>query len=159
MIWVGMPIVGRKLTRMISKLENLVHPSTEDVFSGRFKLHQHRSRSLRTRSFSEDDYSSSDGSPPGDVPLGHFAVYVGRERQRFVIATECLSHKLFKDLLARSEKEFGFEYSGGLIIPCEVELFERLLWLLNSKDPATQKLDLDEVLNLDAPYPSADAHL
>ncbi|MCO5578990.1 hypothetical protein L7F22_032841 [Adiantum nelumboides] len=67
------------------------------------------------------------------VPVGHLAVYVGPERERFVIKTSLLSHPLFKALLRKAEEEVGFHYQGGLIIPCEVSAFERLLHLMQGK--------------------------
>ncbi|KAM7513499.1 hypothetical protein LguiA_003082 [Lonicera macranthoides] len=65
--------------------------------------------------------------PPHDVPKGYLAVYVGPELRRFIIPTSYLSDPLFKVLLEKVEEEFGFDHSGGLTIPCEIETFKYLL--------------------------------
>lgn len=69
-------------------------------------------------------------NPPPDVPAGCLAVYVGKERRRFVIPTSYLSNSVFRALLARSEEEFGFCCEGGLRIACTPDVFEHLLWFL-----------------------------
>ncbi|CAN0839539.1 Auxin-induced protein 15A [Linum grandiflorum] len=68
-----------------------------------------------------------DHEPPADVPKGYLAVYVGPELRRFIIPTSYLSHSLFKLLLEKTEEEFGFDHSGALTIPCEIETFKFLL--------------------------------
>ncbi|KAJ7544163.1 hypothetical protein O6H91_09G066700 [Diphasiastrum complanatum] len=132
-----MPFGGRKLLGCMGKFHNVIYPFSDggtDVGYG--------STSRR------DGYRAHESgcSLPQDVPKGCLAVYVGRERHRFVVPTEHLHHHLFKSLLEKSAKEFGFEYSGGIIIPCEVQLFQRILWLIDHSHPAAQKLDLDHLL-------------
>ncbi|PIN12603.1 hypothetical protein CDL12_14784 [Handroanthus impetiginosus] len=61
------------------------------------------------------------------APKGCFCVYVGVEKQRFVIKTEFANHPLFKMLLEGTELEYGFRNEGPLLIPCEVDLFCRVL--------------------------------
>ncbi|CAN6463598.1 unnamed protein product [Victoria cruziana] len=60
------------------------------------------------------------------VPKGHFAVYVGESRKRFVIPTSCLKNPTFQALLRRAEEEFGFEHQSGLRIPCNEDAFQAL---------------------------------
>jgi len=67
---------------------------------------------------------------PADVPSGCLAVYVGKERRRFVIPTSYLTNNVFRALLAKSEEEFGFCCDGGLRIACTPDVFEHLLWWL-----------------------------
>ncbi|XP_065850196.1 uncharacterized protein [Euphorbia lathyris] len=74
-----------------------------------------------------DEESCHSPGPPPDVPKGYLAVYVGPELRRFIIPTSYLSHSLFKVLLEKVEEEFGFDHSGGLTIPCEIETFKFLL--------------------------------
>lgn len=62
-----------------------------------------------------------------DVPKGHFAVYVGESRRRFVIPLSYLKHASFQNLLQRVEEEVGFEHPmGGLTIPCAEDDFVTL---------------------------------
>ncbi|KAJ0087652.1 hypothetical protein Patl1_32548 [Pistacia atlantica] len=61
------------------------------------------------------------------TPTGFFAVYVGEERERFVVPTGYLSHPLFKMLLEKSYNEFGFEQSSGLVVPCSVSAFQEIV--------------------------------
>lgn len=61
------------------------------------------------------------------VPEGCFSVYVGPEKQRFVVRTECANHPLFQMLLEEAESEFGYSSGGPIKLPCNVDLFYRVL--------------------------------
>ncbi|KAL1205534.1 Auxin-induced protein 15A [Cardamine amara subsp. amara] len=76
---------------------------------------------------SDEETTGHCPEPPPDVPEGYLAVYVGPELRRFIIPTNFLSHSLFKVLLEKAEEEYGFDHSGALTIPCEVETFKFLL--------------------------------
>ncbi|KVH90399.1 auxin-responsive protein SAUR50-like [Cynara cardunculus var. scolymus] len=65
-----------------------------------------------------------------DVPKGHFVVYVGESRSRYVIPISFLSRPEFQNLLQRAEEEFGFDHDMGLTIPCEEQVFESLTSLI-----------------------------
>ncbi|XP_019195726.1 PREDICTED: auxin-responsive protein SAUR19-like [Ipomoea nil] len=69
------------------------------------------------------------GAPAGGktAAAGTFAVYVGEERQRFVVPTSYLSHPLFKILLEKACDEFGFAQRGGLAVPCSVAAFREVV--------------------------------
>ncbi|KAJ4774703.1 SAUR-like auxin-responsive protein family [Rhynchospora pubera] len=64
---------------------------------------------------------------PSDVPKGHFVVYVGDNRSRYVVPISFLSYPVFQSLLQRAEEEFDFDYDMGLIIPCEEVVFCSLI--------------------------------
>lgn len=83
-----------------------------------------------------DEEGCHSPEPPSDVPKGYLAVYVGPELRRFIIPTSYLRHSLFKVILEKVEEEFGFDHSGGLTIPCEIETFKFLLKCMenNSND-------------------------
>ncbi|XAR50361.1 hypothetical protein NMG60_11004659 [Bertholletia excelsa] len=61
------------------------------------------------------------------APEGCFSVYVGPERRRFVIKARQANHPLFRMLLEDAEMEYGFSSNGPLLIPCEVDLFCKVL--------------------------------
>ncbi|KAF6160569.1 hypothetical protein GIB67_019509 [Kingdonia uniflora] len=61
-----------------------------------------------------------------DVPKGHFAVYVGEKRSRFIVPISFLNHPEFQNLLQRAEEEFGFDHDMGLTLPCEEVVFRSL---------------------------------
>ncbi|XP_028804360.1 auxin-responsive protein SAUR32-like [Neltuma alba] len=61
------------------------------------------------------------------APEGCFSVYVGPQRQRFVIKTEFANHPLFKILLEEAESEYGYNSQGPLILPCDVHIFLKVL--------------------------------
>ncbi|KAJ9181371.1 hypothetical protein P3X46_009508 [Hevea brasiliensis] len=61
------------------------------------------------------------------TPTGFFAVYVGEERERFVVPTSFLSHPLFKMLLEKSYNEFGFEQRNKLVVPCSASTFQEVI--------------------------------
>ena len=67
---------------------------------------------------------------PLDVPKGHFAVYVGENRSRYIVPISFLSHPEFQCLLQRAEEEFGFDHDMGLTIPCEEVVFRSLTSML-----------------------------
>uniref|UniRef100_A0A7N0V6F1 SAUR family protein n=1 Tax=Kalanchoe fedtschenkoi TaxID=63787 RepID=A0A7N0V6F1_KALFE len=60
-------------------------------------------------------------------PSGHFAVYVGEERQRFTVNTRYLTHPLFKMLLEKASDEFGVERRDVLVVPCSVSAFQEVM--------------------------------
>ncbi|XP_008804094.1 auxin-responsive protein SAUR71-like [Phoenix dactylifera] len=62
------------------------------------------------------------------APEGCFAVYVGPGKERFVVRMECINHPLFQMLLDEAEMEYGYATEGPLELPCNVELFNRVLW-------------------------------
>ncbi|KAF5767342.1 putative small auxin-up RNA [Helianthus annuus] len=65
-----------------------------------------------------------------DVPKGHFVVYVGINRSRYIIPISFLSHPEFRRLLQLAEDEFGFDHDMGLTIPCEEQVFQSLTSML-----------------------------
>ncbi|KAK4258539.1 hypothetical protein QN277_004981 [Acacia crassicarpa] len=67
---------------------------------------------------------------PVDVPKGHFAVYVGENRSRYIVPISFLTHPQFQTLLSQAEEEFGFHHSMGLTIPCEELVFRSLTQML-----------------------------
>ncbi|RVX05562.1 Indole-3-acetic acid-induced protein ARG7 [Vitis vinifera] len=95
---------------------------------------------MRLRNSNVISDSDEDGchspEPPPDVPKGYLAVYVGSELRRFIIPTSYLAHPLFKVLLEKVEEEFGFDHSGGLTIPCEIETFKYLMKCMESHPEA-----------------------
>ena len=46
------------------------------------------------------------------APEGCFSVYVGSEKQRFVVKTDCANHPLFRKLLEEAELEYGDNREG-----------------------------------------------
>jgi SAUR family protein len=67
---------------------------------------------------------------PEDVPKGHFVVYVGENRTRYIVPISWLPHPQFQSLLQRAEEEFGFNHDMGLTIPCDEVVFEFLTSLI-----------------------------
>ena len=62
-----------------------------------------------------------------DAPKGYLAVYVGEKMKRFVIPVSYLNQPPFQDLLSEGEEEFGYYHSmGGLTIPCNEDVFQRI---------------------------------
>ncbi|XP_061375364.1 protein SMALL AUXIN UP-REGULATED RNA 12-like [Gastrolobium bilobum] len=62
-----------------------------------------------------------------DVPKGHFVVYVGENRSRYIVPISVLSRPEFQTLLHQAEEEFGFDHESGLTIPCHEDVFESLI--------------------------------
>lgn len=64
---------------------------------------------------------------PHDVPRGHFAVYVGENRSRYIVPISWLGHPRFQCLLRRAEEEYGFSHGTGITLPCEEVVFRSLI--------------------------------
>nr|GEX06332.1 auxin-responsive protein SAUR72-like [Tanacetum cinerariifolium] len=61
------------------------------------------------------------------APMGCFPVYVGPEKQRFVIKTKHASHPLFKELLEEAELEYGYQSDEPIKLPCDVDYFSKVV--------------------------------
>ena len=83
----------------------------------------------RCSSFAKKQGYNEEGLPD-DVPKGHFAVYVGEKRTRYIIPISYLANPQFQSLLQRAEEEFGFNHDMGLTIPCEEVVFEALTLMI-----------------------------
>lgn len=79
------------------------------------------------------------------APEGCFPVDVGKERKRFFVGISYLNHPLIHALLQRSSEEFGMDQSGVLTIPCDVEGFQHVIWLVHS-DPNSCYEAIEEVV-------------
>lgn len=77
------------------------------------------------------------------TPTGSLAVYVGEERQRFVVPTSFLSHPLFKMLLEKAYDEFGFQQRNGLVVPCSVSTFQEVV---NAVECSNGKFDFGKLV-------------
>nr|AMQ09565.1 small auxin up regulated protein [Boehmeria nivea] len=80
----------------------------------------------RCSSFGKKSGYGAEEGLPDDVPKGHFAVYVGENRSRYIVPISWLAHPEFQSLLRRAEEEFGFSHDMGLTIPCEEGVFRNL---------------------------------
>ncbi|XP_020266780.1 auxin-responsive protein SAUR50-like [Asparagus officinalis] len=68
---------------------------------------------------------------PVDVPKGHFPVYVGENRSRYIVPISFLQHPEFQILLRRAEEEFGFHHEMGITLPCEEVVFRSLTSMIS----------------------------
>lgn len=77
----------------------------------------------------DDDDNGGATTPvtPTTTPTGTFVVYVGEDRQRFLVPTGYLSHPLIKILLEKAYNEFGFNQRNGLVVPCSVNAFQEVI--------------------------------
>ncbi|OWM83923.1 auxin-responsive protein SAUR50-like [Punica granatum] len=75
-------------------------------------------------------YDDEDQGLPFDVPKGHFAVYVGENRSRYIVPVSFLTHPEFQYLLQQAEEEFGYDHDMGITIPCEEVVFRSLTSML-----------------------------
>ncbi|KAL7133591.1 hypothetical protein ABFS83_12G151300 [Erythranthe nasuta] len=75
----------------------------------------------------EDEGGPTTAGAAATTPTGTFVVYVGEDRQRFVLPTGYLSHPLIKILLEKASNEFGFDQRNGLVFPCSVGAFQEVI--------------------------------
>lgn len=73
------------------------------------------------------------------APEGCFSVYVGPQKERFVIKTEYVNHPLFKVLLEEAELEYGYNSKGPLALPCNVDFFVKVLVEMDGGDVDDEK--------------------
>lgn len=106
-----------------------------------------RWKHMKLRHRTDSSPSSYSGSGRR-IPPGFIAVYVGPERKRFVIPTRFLNLPVFVGLLKKAEEEFGFQRTGGLVLPCEVGPFGEMLRLLETDESGFRGLGLEEFLKL-----------
>ncbi|XP_065856614.1 auxin-induced protein X15 [Euphorbia lathyris] len=74
-----------------------------------------------------EEEEEEEGENSMETPNGYFAVYVGEEKERFVVATSYLNHPLMKMLLEKSYNEFGFAQQSKLVVPCNVSTFQEVV--------------------------------
>ena len=65
---------------------------------------------------------------------GFLAVYVGSKRERFLIPIRYLNLPVFVTLMKRAEEEYGFKFSGGIMLLCEVGFFRKVLEFLEKDE-------------------------
>ncbi|XP_059440938.1 auxin-responsive protein SAUR72-like [Corylus avellana] len=79
--------------------------------------------------------TSSDRQKKSQVaPEGCFSVYVGPQKQRFVVKAKFANHPLFAMLLEDAEAEYGYSSEGPILLPCDVDLFYRVLAEMDGSD-------------------------
>lgn len=87
-------------------------------------------------------------SPTTRIPPGFLAIYVGYERKRFLILTRFLNFPVFTVLLDKASEEYGFKSSGGIVLPCEVQFFTKLLKYLVKDEKKYRSLGFHEFFKL-----------
>ncbi|KAM3315993.1 hypothetical protein ACQJBY_034238 [Aegilops geniculata] len=92
-----------------------------------------RSHVSRTLERCKSAAGRSGGAASSSV-AGCFSVYVGPERERFVVRTDCANHPLFRRLLDDAEREYGYASQGPLALPCDVDAFLDVLWQMDHGD-------------------------
>ncbi|XP_076923542.1 auxin-responsive protein SAUR15-like [Bidens hawaiensis] len=68
------------------------------------------------------------------APEGCFPVYVGPERQRFAVKMMYANHPLFQILLEDAEIKYGYNTPGPILLPCEVDLFYKVVGEIEAKE-------------------------
>jgi len=72
-------------------------------------------------------FGKNEDGRPQDVPKGHFVVYVGSDRTRYIVPITWLAYPEFKTLLQQAEEEYGFKHEMGITIPCDEAFFLSLV--------------------------------
>ncbi|OIW20775.1 hypothetical protein TanjilG_23141 [Lupinus angustifolius] len=70
---------------------------------------------------------------------GLHTVYVGKSRRQYLVNSDIIDHPVFQELVDKSCSD-----SDGVVVSCEVVLFEHLLWMLESNE--TQMGSMDELV-------------
>ncbi|KAF7834025.1 auxin-responsive protein SAUR71-like [Senna tora] len=69
------------------------------------------------------NYTNKRNNETKVVSEGFFCVYVGPEKQRFMIKIQLANHPLFQNLLEDAADEYGLRSDGPLCLPCDVDAF------------------------------------
>ncbi|XP_057732874.1 auxin-responsive protein SAUR78 [Arachis stenosperma] len=90
--------------------------------------------------------ASCDSNHGGASSKEQNVVYVGRSRRRYLVNSEIIDHPVFQELVDRSNSNNNSNGGchGGIVVSCEVVLFEHLLWMLESAE--TQLGSMDELV-------------
>ncbi|XP_055805408.1 protein SMALL AUXIN UP-REGULATED RNA 9-like [Solanum dulcamara] len=88
---------------------------------------KHQTAALKQMIKRCSSFGKNENGFPHDVPKGHFVVYVGENRSRYIIPISWLTHPEFQNLLQRAEEEFGFSHDMGITIPCHEHDFCSLI--------------------------------
>lgn len=97
---------------------------------------------LRDRDNGGEEYSPT--AATATTPTGTFVVYVGSERQRFVVPTSYLSHPLLKILLEKAHDESGYDHRNRLVVPCSVNAFQEVI---NAVERCNGRFDFGELVD------------
>ncbi|XP_068665024.1 auxin-responsive protein SAUR71-like [Aristolochia californica] len=125
-----------KIIRTLSRCRMLTSSTKSSLSSIPFvPISKSKSWPRRSSELQEQEKLSTKGRV---APEGCFSVYVGPEKERFVIKTEYVNHPLFKILLEEAEMEYGFDTQGPLALPCKVDIFHRVLWEMDNEDVVKQ---------------------
>ncbi|KAL9226422.1 hypothetical protein vseg_002238 [Gypsophila vaccaria] len=92
------------------------------------------------------------------TPKGFMSVYVGAERERFVVKVKRTNHPLFKMLLEEAETEYGYNSQGPLVLPCDVDVFIKVLYEIDA-DRDDQKVAQQSCSPIIMPRTSSYHHL
>ncbi|XP_071705029.1 auxin-induced protein 15A-like [Rutidosis leptorrhynchoides] len=84
-------------------------------------------RAIIERSISLPQIDGHKGKEINNVTKGCFSVYVGPQRQKFVIKAEYANHPLFEAFLVEAESEYGYKNEGPIVLPCDVDDFVKIL--------------------------------
>ncbi|XP_060188149.1 auxin-responsive protein SAUR71-like [Lycium barbarum] len=77
--------------------------------------------------------SSKPKSPVVLAPQGCFYVYVGPEKEKFIIKAKYANHPLFEMLLEDAEMEYGYNSQGPILLPCDINRFYKVLGQIDSE--------------------------
>nr|KYP49688.1 Indole-3-acetic acid-induced protein ARG7 [Cajanus cajan] len=103
---------------------------------------------LKLKSLSDND------DEKGQIaPHGCFSVHVGPERQRFVVKTKYVNHPLFQMLLEEAEEEYGFESDGPICLPCNVDLFYKVLAEMDGEEEENNNNNNNNIIVVTKVFP------
>lgn len=78
------------------------------------------------------NYSAANNQVSNDL----HAVYVGKSRRRYLVGSDVIVHPLFRELVDKSG-----DSDDGVVVSCEVVLFEHLLWMLENAEAQMGSMD------------------
>ncbi|KAK4270419.1 hypothetical protein QN277_023456 [Acacia crassicarpa] len=101
--------------------------------------------SLTKLSRSNSCVSAAPPPPPPDVAVAAssnnkdlHAVYVGRSCRRYLVHFDVVDHPLFQELVNKSTSS---AHQDGVVVACQVVLFEHLLWMLETTETVLDSMD------------------
>lgn len=148
-------LMENPIMRTWRKMKSFGHTSSSTTASIKKSKSWHGSAFLEDATENESKGKIKKESPPH----GFFTVYVGSTKQRIFVKTKLVNHPLFKNLLEDAETEYGYRRDGPIVLPCEVDIFFKVLADMKSYDGHDDDYDDDGLINppicgLGSPYRS-----
>ncbi|XP_011023102.1 PREDICTED: uncharacterized protein LOC105124697 [Populus euphratica] len=111
---------------------------------------------IRRKRITLPQTDTSSCSTSSTAEKGHFVVY-SADQKRFLLPLDYLNKAFVRELLELAEEEFGLPSNGHLTLPCDAELVEYAIALINQH--VTRDVDKALLLSMASSHCSTSSDL